>query len=827
MGPGNLKTLAELREAVRREPLDPALHHALGSALQDAGEHSRAISAYQKALRLDASNAAVMNDLGTAYYARGDRPSAERWFREALAADPHSYSACENLGSALRAQGKLAEARRALQKALWLRITRPFRRSRPATARPAPAGQSEAQRHFVAALTAYSNGRKAEALEACGRALHADDDHAEALHLQGMLLGGQGRYDEAIGPLRRAIELQPAVAEFHITLGNVLKSQGERKAAVGSYERAVQVNPASAAAYCNIASVYLEVQDYEAGLHWANLCIGANSGFAQGHLNLGLAHHGLGRYPEAETALRRALELDPAIVRCHCLLAQALREQGRLAEAEECLRRALAAEPDDPLVHLTAGAFYHECKADTGKAREFLARALEIAPQDSRAHFNGALLDLQEGRFSSDTWLRYESRKKQLERDLAYKKIPLPDWDGRPLGARRLLLYGEQGVGDEIMFASMVPDVLRTVAQPVLACDPRLVPLFSRSFPQAVVVPWNRTALAESADEMKQTQFACALGSLGQFYRTGPDAFPRTPYLKPDEQKVARWRERLAHLGPGPKIGLAWRGGVPNSGRGRRSLSFDGLRAAVPDSVRLVSLQRDPDEAERAAMRTAGVAHWPEALADPDETAALICALDLIATVCSWIVHLAGALGRPALVSTPLVPEWRYGSSGEAMIWYPSIRLLRAQRFGEWAAVLEAIRHDLELRFGTSPLPGRPPAPAAPTVDDHLKLAARHHDEGKLDRAIISYRRALALDDARAETYNDLGIAYYAKGFLDDAVKNFRESIARDPKHEVAHANLGAALRRQGKLREARLAYQAALAIKLRKWWGRWLPFGR
>jgi tetratricopeptide (TPR) repeat protein len=106
----------------------------------------------------------------------------------------------------------------------------------------------------------------------------------------------------------------------------------------------------------------------------------------------------------------------------------------------------------------------------------------------------------------------------------------------------------------------------------------------------------------------------------------------------------------------------------------------------------------------------------------------------------------------------------------------------------------------------------------APNPVDHLALASRYHDEGKLDRAIISYRRALALDDARAETYNDLGLAYFAKGFLDDAAKNLRESIARDPNHHIAYANLGAVLRRQGRLQEARRAYQAALRIRVRDW---------
>src|SRR6185436_8166228 len=151
-------------------------------------------------------------------------------------------------------------------------------------------------------------------------------------------------------------------------------------------------------------------------------------------------------------------------------------------------------------------------------------------------------------------------------------------------------------------------------------------------------------------------------------------------YLKADPQHVARWRERLAALGPGHKVGLSWTGGVPRTRRELRSLSLDQLQPllAMP-GFRFISLQytagaRDEVEAWRARSGIA-VEHWPEAIADYDQTAALVCALDLVVSVCTSLVHLGGALGRPVRVLAPISPEWRYGFAGEAMPWYPSVRV--------------------------------------------------------------------------------------------------------------------------------------------------------
>jgi ADP-heptose:LPS heptosyltransferase len=189
-------------------------------------------------------------------------------------------------------------------------------------------------------------------------------------------------------------------------------------------------------------------------------------------------------------------------------------------------------------------------------------------------------------------------------------------------------------------------------------------------------------------------------GSLAYRLRRKPEDFPQhNGFLKADPSKVAAWRERLAALGPGRKIGLSWQGGVGFTGRKRRSLTLEQLLPILRlPGHQFVSLQYTEVRDEVRALESrhgVKVHHWQEAIDDYDQTAALVAALDSVLTVCTAIVHLSGALGRPALVMVPYGPDWRYGANSERMIWYPAHRLLRQRRIGEWKEVLDEVAQRL------------------------------------------------------------------------------------------------------------------------------------
>lgn len=284
-----------------------------------------------------------------------------------------------------------------------------------------------------------------------------------------------------------------------------------------------------------------------------------------------------------------------------------------------------------------------------------------------------------------------------------------------PLRGRRVLLYGEQGVGDIILFASMLPDLLAEAAAVTLLLPPRLVPLLAPSFPTAQVCDsLDTTALAS-------VEAAGSIGSLGQHHRRSRDSFHRaTPYLQVPPSEQRRWRDRLSALPPGLRVGLAWQGGGSLGARRRRSLRLDQLEPVLcQPGVRWVNLQHLHDPGERVAfeVRTGvSLVTFDGVGDDLLATAALTQALDLVICVQQTALHLAGALGTPAWVLLPRVAEWRYGIAGSSMPWYASVELFRQPTTGRWEPVIAEVAARLRQRVADHN-GARPTAP--PRSDAH------------------------------------------------------------------------------------------------------------
>ncbi|MGB8432907.1 MAG: hypothetical protein WCE38_01420, partial [Burkholderiales bacterium] len=287
-----------------------------------------------------------------------------------------------------------------------------------------------------------------------------------------------------------------------------------------------------------------------------------------------------------------------------------------------------------------------------------------------------------------------------------------PAWDGQSLSGKRVLVYGEQGLGDQIMFASCLPDLLAEVAGCVLDCDPRLVGLFTRSFPDVTVIPTPRPQAVPKLERVVETiDFQLPIGELGRRFRATPDAFPSRPcFLRADPDRAAHYRTRLDALGTGLKVGLSWRGGTGKTRGAARSVDLAALVAALAGvSAHWISLQYGASDRELAEARAHGFAvhHWQDTVADYDATAALVETLDVVVSVCTSVVHLSSALGRPTLVMVPAIADWRFGDQGERMPWHPTARLLRQSRQGDWGSVLDLVRAALagERSIGATATP--------------------------------------------------------------------------------------------------------------------------
>lgn len=428
-------------------------------------------------------------------------------------------------------------------------------------------------------------------------------------------------------------------------------------------------------------------------------------------------------------------------------LACALRSQGRFSEAIDVLKDALIATPELSIVWNTLGTVMAE-QGDTVNAEVFFNESLRLDPGLAKARYNrgnmrmalgemdDALLDCDEAlaqtkapdertmmRLARSTilinlgrvgegWDEYEVRLDPSFADVTIFRTGRPAWvPGADLAGKSLLLIGEQGLGDEVLFANILPDIIDRLGPDghlSLAVERRLVPLFQRSFPQADVGAHvtrkidGRTQRFVPFMEGKLDKidlWAPIASPLREFRRT-LETFPdRVGFMTPDPERVAHWRGLLEQAPPGPKVGLLWKSAIINSGRHRFFSPFEQWEPVLTTpGVTFVNLQYGDCSAEiEQARRDFGVEIWSppgiDLKMDLDDVAALSCAMDLVIGFSNATLNLAAACGAPTwLISTP--GAWpRLGTNRYP--WYPQVRLFQPPAFQEWGPVMSDIAEAL------------------------------------------------------------------------------------------------------------------------------------
>ncbi len=409
--------------------------------------------------------------------------------------------------------------------------------------------------------------------------------------------------------------------------------------------------------------------------------------------NLGLAQQGCGELRQAIATLRRAIAREPEHRDALQNLGNALQEAQEFDEALAVSGRLLVLEPSNPYVNYNL-ANVHVAAGNPLPAIAYYERALAIAPamHEARENLSHALLSTGDFRRG---WAEYEMRPAS-RRDWSGLRPNLARWDGVAPVAGRLVLVAEQGLGDTIQFARYGKLLRERGLRLALHCDPRLVKLMASCGYFDSVVPFGTAT--EAAE-----QLWFPLMSLPGLLATELATIPApVGYLNPDQELVGRWRT-WPGSGRSLKVGIAWQGNpqaevLQLRGRSVPLAEFAPL-AALPN-VRLICLQksrgfeqiRGVGFASRIAVPEPELDAGPDAFAD---TAALMMHLDLVVTSDTSIAHLAGALGRPVWVALHHAPEWRWLLAREDSPWYPSMRLFRQARHGDWSAVFAAITRAL------------------------------------------------------------------------------------------------------------------------------------
>ncbi|MGH8766032.1 MAG: tetratricopeptide repeat protein [Burkholderiales bacterium] len=620
------------REILRVAPAHPAARHLLGVIAHQVGKHELALELIDRALEVQPDYAEALSNRGLVLNVLGRHAEALDSCERALALRPDYVEALINCGIALHDLRRHEKALATYSRALELR-------------------PGFAVAHSNRAATLRELKRYDEALASCERALALRPDYAEAMSNRGVVLYGLDRDEEALASYNGALQLDPGHAPTLSNRSLVLKRLGRHDEALADCDRALAIRPR----------------------------------FAEALNNRGMVLRALKRHAEALESFEQALALSPDYAEALSNRGLALVDQQRNKEAIGSFDRAIALNPDYADAWSNRGLVLY----NLGRHEEALAsyeRALTIEPASPAATLNQSICILLSGDLERG-FEKYESRWQCESHAAAARAFDRPTWlGGEPLAGKSVLLHGEQGLGDILMFLRYVPMTAALGAKVFLEVPGVLLPLVrGLAGPQGIYA---------EGETLPATDFRASLLSLARAFRTTAGSIPaQVPYLSAARGAGAAWRRKFA---PDTRllVGLSWRGN-PGYERDRdRSIPFATIAPLLSaPGIQFISLQNELLEAERAL--TADLTNFVHAGEDFARTAEIVSAVDLVITVDSAWSHWAGAIGKPVWVLLAATPHWAWMLGREDSPWYPSARLYRRAIDGAWDAVVIRALRDL------------------------------------------------------------------------------------------------------------------------------------
>ena len=492
--------------------------------------------------------------------------------------------------------------------------------------------------------------------------------------------------DEAIAAYRRVIELQSNHLAAHQNLGRVLSEKGRFGEALSAYEEALEIQPDSADINASIAGTLCHLRRHDEIAPFVEKALHLQPGHELALLSRMDALVAKGHLAEALASAEELLAAHPKSLQGHLWRSRILVFLGQPERALKLSAASRNIAPDDPATYTNQGWIL----GFLNRLREAILayeQAIKLKPDHADARYNRAFALLTLGHFD-EGWLEYEYRNLR-EKTLAIQKYPKPFWWGKePIKDQRLFLYYEQGLGDTIQFSRYALLAAEQGAKVVLSVHDPLRRLFKNFDPRILVIGQK-----EAPSEF---DLHCPLLSLPLAFGTKLETIPTWPegYLKAPAEEVAAWAQRLP--AGRRRIGLAWSGSTLHHNDALRSIPLAKLTPLFQSGDVWVSLQKDPRDRDRPALEASGIFDPTAELGDFADTAALISALDLVITVDTSVAHLAGALGKPVWVMLPFAPDFRWMLRREDSPWYPSMRLFRQQRSGDWDGVIAKISQALQ-----------------------------------------------------------------------------------------------------------------------------------
>ena len=568
-----------------------------------------------------------------------------------------------------------------------------------------PVSAVDIDEKFQQAVAFHQAGQLAQAERMCKQILRYNSQNAEAFHFLGIIACQTGKYPVAVDLIIHAIEIDSKQSPFYYSLANALREQGKFMEAIEAYQQAIRIQPNHADAYNNLGTIFINQNRIDDAIEAYRQAIQIQPNQGEAYYNLGNALHRQEKLEEAIEAYQQAIQIQPNYVDAYNNLGVVLIDHEKLRESVQIYQKTLEIQPNYADAYNNLGNALRE----QGKLEESIRifqKAIYIQPNHAEAHNNLAMTLLLKGDFKNG-WKQYEWRRQCDNFPFEKRDFPQPFWEGTDPKDKSILVWTEQGIGDEIMFSSILPDLLSRNANVIVESDTRMVSLFQRSFPKIRFTPRQNPPNPQLLNTTMDYQ--TPIGSLGKWFRTDNNSFilNRNTYLYACPKKTSEIRKKYQELAKEKiLIGISWK----STGINQRQTYSKKKKSTLLEHWQPVLAQRNcyfinlqygnvKQELNEFQKHNNLKIHQDEeidSLSSLDDFAAQISALDLVISTSNTTVHLAGALGKQVWTLLPHIPDWRWTLEREDTLWYPKMRLFRQHRIGDWSDVFQQVKLALE-----------------------------------------------------------------------------------------------------------------------------------
>ncbi len=699
---GNIDKATELLlKTVSLKPDHLEAHNNLGIVFQHQGKLDEAIEEYNTAIKLAPDYAEAIYNLGIIFSKQGKFTESIEYFRQATSLRPDDYEAHLNIGMALKELGRIEEAEKSYRKSIALKpdsaiahsclgiILQEQYKFDDAVINLKQAVELEPvnvdfHNNLGTVLTKLS--KYDEAIEIFNRAIKLNPKEYRIYSNLASALKESGKLDEALICCNKAIELNPNYAEAHNNLGALFLKTNKLEKTIVSFEKAIELKPDDPEFHSNLGSALKEIGRFDESSECCRRAILLNPNYAEAYNNLGTVLQEEGKFDESIANYKQAIKLKPDHAKAYCNLGTALQELNNTREAVLYCRRAITLDPDRAELHNNLGAILHK-QEKIDDAMSCYDRAIELKTDYPEAHLNKSFALLLTGNYK-EGWIENEWRLRTKAHRL--RDFNKPKWDGSPLNGKTILVHAEQGFGDTIQFIRYLPMIQAQGGHVVFECHKSLKRLL-RNFT-------GTDKIIERTPNPKiifDTHIPAL--SLPGLFGTTLDSIPSdTPYISADSG-LSQLYNLMFGNDYNFKIGIVWAG---NSKR-----KNDHIRSCTPADFKplldihgttFYSLQKGPPSAEvDNTLNEMKIINLNNQLKDFADTAAVIDNLDLIISVDTAVVHLAGALGKPVWNLLYFAPDWRWLLNREDSPWYPEMRLFRQTKYNDWTDLFKQVKSAL------------------------------------------------------------------------------------------------------------------------------------